>query len=272
MALGDLQLFLLRVAGHLDDLHAVPQGPGNGVHAVGGGDEHDLTQVKGHIQIMIPEGGVLLAVQHLQHGAGGIAPEIAAHFVDFIKQEHRVHGARLLDARDDAARYGADVGAPMAPDLRLVPDAAQGHLHKFAAHRPGDALDDGGFAHAGRAHKAQDGPAQGGVPAALLLHAAHSQVLDHPLLHLLHAIVVLIQDAAGALQIQIIGGVLAPGQIADPLQIGLTDGDLRGAGGHAGKALQLPVRLSRTSAGRGNLCSLSRRSSLSAVRLSPSSS
>ena len=65
----------------------------------------------------------------------------------------------VLDALDDAARQRADVGAPVAADLRLVAHAAQGDADELAAQRPGDALADGGLADAGRADEAEDRPA-----------------------------------------------------------------------------------------------------------------
>lgn len=52
---------------------------------------------------MIPEGVVLLAVQHLQQRGGRVAPIVAAHFVDLVQKEQRVHGAAPADGLDDAA-------------------------------------------------------------------------------------------------------------------------------------------------------------------------
>ena len=66
--LGDLQLFLVGIAAQLDDLHPVQQGTGDGVQGVGGGDEHHPAQVHRHLQEVIPEGMILLTVQHLQQG------------------------------------------------------------------------------------------------------------------------------------------------------------------------------------------------------------
>ena len=40
--LQDLELFLLRIAGHLDQFHPVQQRRGNRLHRIGSGDEHHL--------------------------------------------------------------------------------------------------------------------------------------------------------------------------------------------------------------------------------------
>ena len=55
--LGDLDFFPLGVAGKIDDLQAVQEGRGQSLHHVGGGDEHDPGQVKGHIHVMVDEVG-----------------------------------------------------------------------------------------------------------------------------------------------------------------------------------------------------------------------
>ena len=237
VTLGDLQLFLLRIGGHLDDLHTVQQRAGDGVHRVGRGDEHHPAQVEGQLHVVVAEGAVLFRVQHLQQGAGGVAAEVAAHLVNFVKEEHRVHGARLLDARDNPAGNRADVGAPVAADFRFIPHAAQGHLHKLAPHRLGDSPDDGGFAHAGRAHKAKDWALH------VLLHAQNGQVFDNALLDLFQPVVILGQHPPGPLEVKVVGSGFSPGQVKNPFNIGAADVHLRGAGSHAGQALQLLLAL-----------------------------
>ena len=41
-------------------------------------------------------------------------------FIDLIKQEDRVVHTDSLEAVDDSARHGADVGPSVASDVRLV--------------------------------------------------------------------------------------------------------------------------------------------------------
>ena len=186
---------------------------------------------------MVAEGVILLRVQHFQQRRSRVAPEIAAHFVDFVKQEHRIHGARLLDAGNDSARNCAYIGAPVTANLGFVPHTAQRHLDEFPAdslrHRP----DDRGLAHARRADKAQNRAFH------VLLHAQHGQIFDDALLDLFQPVMILIQNPPGPLQIQIVRGGLAPGQIQDPFHIGAADADLRRAGSHVGQAFQLFFRL-----------------------------
>ena len=84
----------------------------------------------------------------------------------------------------------ADIGAPVAADLRLVVDAAQADAHELAAHRPGDRLAERGLADAGRPDEAQD------RRLALRRELAHRQVFEDAGLDLLQAVVVLVEDPA----------------------------------------------------------------------------
>ena len=124
--LGDLQLLLIGIAGQFNDLHPVQQGPGDGIQGVGGGDKEHVGEIEGHLQKMVAEGAVLLGVQHLQQGRGGIAPLIIAQLVDLIQQQQRITALSLLNGGNDAARHGPHIGLAVAADLRLVMDAAQG--------------------------------------------------------------------------------------------------------------------------------------------------
>ena len=234
VALGDLQLFLAGIAGHLDDLHAVQQRPVDGVQRVGRGDEQHVRQVEGHLQVVVPEGVVLGRVQRLQHRGGRVAPHVPGQLVDLVQQEHRVHGLALADGGYDAPRHRAHIGLAVSADLRLVVHAAQGQAGELAVQGPGDGLGDGGLAHAGRADQADDGALQfiGG-------HGAHRQVFDQAALDLLHAVVIGLEDPAGLLDVDIRGIVDLPGQLQHIFDVVLADAALRGVHGGARQALQL---------------------------------
>ena len=49
-----------------------------------------LREVEGQVEVVVAEGVVLLRVEHLEHGAGGVAPPVGAHLVDLVDHEHRV--------------------------------------------------------------------------------------------------------------------------------------------------------------------------------------
>ena len=65
VALGDLDLFVLGVAGDADDFHAVQQWLRH-PQAVGGGDEHHVREVVVDLKIVIREGRILFRIEHLE--------------------------------------------------------------------------------------------------------------------------------------------------------------------------------------------------------------
>ena len=237
MAPGNAQLLLLRVAGEADELHTVQQRRGNLLGIVGRGQKQHLGQVKGELQVMVAERAVLFGVEHLQHGRGRIAAKVMAHLVDFVEEEHRVHRAGLFHAIQNPAGNGPHIGAAMPADFRLVAHAAQRHLHEPAAQRPRHRPRHGSLPHAGRAHQAQNRPAQAA------LQAADGQVFHNALLDLVQAVMVLVEHAARAPRVQPVLGAFPPGQVQNPFDIAAADPDFRRAGRHARQPAQLALDL-----------------------------
>ena len=112
----------------------------------------------------------------------------------------------------------------MAADLRLVVDAAEAHPDELAAHRPGDALAERRLADAGRSDEGEDRAAD------LVGEGADREVLEDPLLDLLEAVVVLVEDLGGLLDVELVVGRDVPRQADEPVDVGPDDADL-GRGG-----------------------------------------
>ena len=169
---------------------------------------------------MVPEGGVLLSVQHLQQGRGRVTPVVIAQLVDLVQQEQGVAAPRLADGVDDTARHGPHIGLAVAPDLRLVADAAQRDAGQLTIHGPGHGHGNGGLSHTGRAHQADH------LPLQLRGQLLDGQELQDALLHLLQPIVVLVQHLAGSLHADPLPGLFAPGQLQAYIQIVADHGGL----------------------------------------------
>ena len=155
---------------------------------------------------MVAEGLVLYGIQHLQHGAGRVTPKIAGHLIDLIQQEDGVLRTRLLDMVQNRARDGADIGAAVSADLRLIPSPAQAPPAEFTAHGMCNGARNAGFSRTRRADKAEDRPFD------VLFLLANGQVLHDALFHLIQAEMLIIQRALGIVQIKIILGTNAPRQ------------------------------------------------------------
>ena len=233
VAPGDLELLLVGIGAQLDDLHPVQQRPGDGVSGVGCGDKQDLAEVHRDLQEVVPEGVVLLAVQHLQQRRGGIAPVVHAQFVDLIQHQQRVHGAAAADGVDDTAGHGAYVGLAVAPDLRLVVDAAQTQAAELPVEGLGHGDGDGGFAHARRSHQADD------LPPGIRIHLLDGNEFQDPLLDLVQPVVVPVQDLPGRGHIGPHLGGHVPGHIQAHVQVVADHRALGTSEGLLGKAVDL---------------------------------
>ena len=82
---------------------------------------------------MILEHVVLFRIEHFEQSRARIAAEVRAEFVDFVKQQHRIHRSGFLHHLDDLSGQRADVGATMTANLSFVTDAAQRKAHKLSA-------------------------------------------------------------------------------------------------------------------------------------------
>ena len=101
----------------------------------------------------------------------------------------------------------------MAPDIRLVPDAAQGEPGKLAVEGLGHGDGDGGLAHARRPHQAEDLPL--GVP----IHLPDGNGLQNALLDLFQAEMLLFQHLSGSVHTDPLPGGGVPGHLQAHIQI-----------------------------------------------------
>ena len=144
-------------------------------------DEQHLGEVERHVEVMIAERVVLLGIEHLEQRRGRVAAEVGAELVDLVEDEHRVLRLGPAQALDDLSGQRADVGPPVAANLRLVAHAAERHADELAIERTGDRLRERRLADAGRPDEAQDRPFDVGV------QLADGQVLDDAILRLFEA-------------------------------------------------------------------------------------
>ena len=226
----DGELLQVGVARQSDDLHAILQRARNPAHRVGGADEHHLRQVVVEVEVVVAEVEVLLWIEHLEQRSGGVAAEVGRHLVDLVEEKHRVAGARLLERLDDLAWQGSDVRPAVTSDLRLVPHTAQADPHELPVHRARDRLAERGLADARRPHEAEDGTLD------LVDELLDREVLEDTLLRLLETVVVLVEDLLRLGDVELVLGVLEPGEREDPVDVVADD---CGLGAHRAHHLEL---------------------------------
>ncbi len=185
---------------------------------------------------MVREGVVLLGVEHLEQRGARIAAEVVTDLVDLVHHEDGVDGPGLLHSPDDAAGEGSDVRAPVPPDGGLVVDAAERDADELAAQRAGDAPPERRLSDARRTDEAQD------RPLLVLLQLADREVLEDALLDLLEAVVVLVEHPAHRPDVHVVGRLVVPRQVEDPVEVSAHHRVLGAANLHVAKALQLLLR------------------------------
>ena len=215
--LGDAALLAARVAGHLDDFHAIAQRVRDVAAVVGGGDEGHVRQIEGQIDVVVDEGVVLRGVQHFEQGCGRIAAHVDAHLVDFVQDQDRVAATGLLQGLDDATRERADISAAVPADLRFVAHAAERDAPVAPTHGARDRLAERRLAHAGRPDEKQD------RPLLVATQLADRRILDDALLHPVEAEVIFVQAALHLAHVDAVGRGARPGQIGQPLHVGARD-------------------------------------------------
>ena len=213
VALGDLNLFVLGVAGQPDHLQPVEQRRRHGMEHVRGGDEKHLAQVVFDIEIVIHEHVVLFGIEHFHQGGRRVATEVGRHLVELIEHEDGVYRAGLLHHLDDLARQRANVGAAVAANLGFVTNAAQRQADELASGGAGDRLAQRRFPDARRPHEAQNGPAR------VLHQAAHREELEDALFDLVETIVVVVEHLLGEREIPDFPRFLFPRHGQQPIDI-----------------------------------------------------
>ena len=229
VALGDEDLLVLGVAVEAHQLHPVEQRRGDGVGDVGGGDEDHVAEVELDLEVVVAERVVLRGVEHLEQGRGGVAaPATGAELVDLVEQDDRVHAAGLDDRPGDAAGLAADVGAAVTADLGLVAHTAERHADEVAAHGAGDGLAQAGLADAWRPDQRDDGAGGAGLlgDLALVAQLAHGQELDDPVLDVVEAVVIGVEDVARLSQVELVVGAGAERQLEHAVEPGADPGVL----------------------------------------------
>jgi len=109
----------------------------------------------------------------------------------------------------------------VSADLGLVVDAAEAHPHELAAHRAGDAPAKARLADAGRSDECEDRAADG------VRQGAHREVLEDALLDFLQAVMVLVEDLRGGLDVELVVRADVPGQANQPVDVGPDHADFR---------------------------------------------
>ena len=153
----DMQLFVFRIAGYLDDLHTIQKRPRDIGSIISGSNKQYLRKIQRQLHIMIGKMRILLRIQHLQHGCCRISFIIAAHLIDLIQKHQRISDTAFLQCSHDAARHRAYIRSSVSSDLSLIADTAKADTHilfvQCFSHRTGN----GSLSCSRRSHQTDNG-------------------------------------------------------------------------------------------------------------------
>ena len=142
----DHDLFVFGVALQFDDLHPVAQGIGNCVEYVRGRYEEDMREIEGHVEVVITKRRILLRIEDFEQRRSGVAPEVAAEFVDLVKNEDGIISARAAQSLHNLARQRADIGAPVTANFGFIVHPAHRDALELPAQCTRDRAAQRGFA------------------------------------------------------------------------------------------------------------------------------
>ncbi len=162
---------------------------------------------------MIIKGVVLFRIKCLQERGRRITPEVSAHLVHFIQEEHRIRCPCAPDALNDLSWHCTNVCTPVSLYLCFVPNSTQRDPYKFSRYCPGNGLTQRCLAYPRWTDQAQDGASRG------THHLLNSEVFQNTFLHLVQAIVVFIQNLLCKCDILLILAHLIPWQHEKPINI-----------------------------------------------------
>ena len=135
------------------------------------------------------------------------------HLVYLVEDKHGIARAGLLYRLDDTSGHRSDIGTTVSADLCLVVQTTQRHTYVLTSHGLGNRLAQRGLTHARRTVETDDWALQ------IAPQCQHGHMFQDTLLHLLHAVVVLVQDLLRTLQVEVVFRIFIPGQVHQRLQI-----------------------------------------------------
>ena len=211
---GDVHFFVFRITGNFDGFTAVPQRLCHGIQVVGCRNKQYLGKINRKFNVMIPEMAVLVRIKNLQQRRRRIAAVVRRHLVNLIQKDQRIFHSRLPQCSGDSSRHSSDVRTPVAADFRFITNAAQCNPHVRPPERTGDRPCNGGLPGSRRPRQTKDRT----IP--FLRQRSDRQILNDAGLYLFKAVVILIKDLPGMLQIRIFLTHLIPGHFQQRLNVG----------------------------------------------------
>ena len=174
---------------------------------------------------------MLFRVEYLEQCRCRIPAPVAAKFVDFVEQDHRIDRFGPPHRLDDTAGQGTDVRAAVPADFRLVAHTTERHTDELPPQCMRNRFAERRLADAGRTDEAENGAGQ--VTDA----PEHGDVIEDALFDFVQPVVVGLEHRAGVIEIDRVVGAYRPRQSKRPVEPASRHGCV---GRHRRSALEFP--------------------------------
>ena len=142
----------------------------------------------------------------------------------------------MFDALNNPARKSADISPAVAPDFRLVANAAQRHANEIPPKCAGNGTAQRRLAYARRADETKNRAFD------FFFELIDGQVFENSFFDFFQIVVVFVEHLLGFFNVEIVLGFLSPGKIDKPVEVGPNQGCLGRLGMHLLEAAQLLFR------------------------------
>ena len=166
---------------------------------------------------MILEHVVLFRIENFEQGRTGVAAKVRAQLVDFVEQQHRIHGPGFLHHLNDLAGQGADVRTAMAANLGFVTDAAKRKANELSAGGTRDRLAETGLSDSRGANKAKNRSLR------IFNQLTNGEIFQNAILYLFQAKMIFVKNFFRLGEIPDLFRFLFPGHTDEPVNIGSRD-------------------------------------------------
>ena len=108
---GDVELLVLGVARHLDDLEALLEAVRDHVERVGAEQHHGVGEIHGELEVLIHEVVATLGVEQLEQHFDDAEAALSHQAIHAVDHQHRVVDPGLVECPHDLAGPRAGLGA-----------------------------------------------------------------------------------------------------------------------------------------------------------------
>ena len=199
ITIENLHFFVKSIPRHIDNLHSIKQRRVQSLQHIRCTNKQHLRQINRRVNKVICKRIILLRIQYLQQRRPWIPMMTRLpYLIDLINQNHRVIHLTRFQRIDNLTRHSSHI-RPSEPLQRTrVPIPTKRNPHKFPIQRLSDWFPNTRFSYTRRPYKTQD------LALHRIFQLAYRDELQDSVLDIIHAVVMVIKNLLGRVNIEIL--------------------------------------------------------------------